>query len=101
MSTEKSAALRVMTRKALSAMVNNSGDSDVAINNAAPVKVIKAACSNHAMPVIHAPPAQGTNSKSARSTYSRTPIIIFPLLLVLVLMVVVLMTGCCFCCQDQ
>jgi len=24
------------------------------------------------MPVIHAPPAQGTNSKSARSTYSRT-----------------------------
>jgi len=39
-------------------MVNKSGDSDVAINNAAPVKVIKAACSNHAMPVIHAPPAQ-------------------------------------------
>lgn len=57
-------------------MVNKSGDSDVAINNAAPVKVIKAACSNHAMPVIHAPPAQGTNS--ARSTHL-LPIIHIPI----------------------
>ena len=49
-------------------MVNNSGDSDVAINNAAPVKVIKAACSNHA--------TQGTNS--ARSTHV-LPIIHIPI----------------------
>lgn len=64
------------TKGAEPAMVNNSGDSDVAINNAAPVKVIKAACSNHAMPVIHAPPAQGTNS--ARSTHI-LPIIHIPI----------------------
>jgi hypothetical protein len=64
----------VDTKGAATAKVNiKSCDSDVA-TNAAPVKVIKAACSNHAMPVIHAPPAQG--KKSARST--QLPIIHIP-----------------------
>jgi hypothetical protein len=39
------------------------------------MKVIKVACGNRVMPVIHAPPAQGTNS--ARSTHV-LPIIHIP-----------------------
>jgi hypothetical protein len=69
------AAMSVDTKGAATAKVNiKSCDSDVA-TNAAPVKVIKAACSNHEMPIIHIPPAQGTNS--ARSTRTM-PIIHIP-----------------------
>jgi hypothetical protein len=69
------AAMSVDTKGAVTAKVNiKSCDIDVA-TNAAPVKVIKAACSNHEMPIIHIPPAQGTNS--ARSTRTM-PIIHIP-----------------------
>ena len=67
-------AKSVDTKGAATALVNKSDDIDVA-TNAAPVKVIKAACGNRVMPVIHAPPAQGTNS--ARSTHV-LPIIHIP-----------------------
>jgi hypothetical protein len=67
-------AKSVDTKGAATALVNKSDDIDVA-TNAAPVKVIKAACGNRVMPVIHAPPAQGTNS--ARSS-NVLPIIHIP-----------------------
>jgi hypothetical protein len=70
----ENSAKSVDTKGAATALVNKSDDSDVA-TNAAPVKVIKAACGNRVMPVIHAPPAQGTNS--ARSTHV-LPIIHIP-----------------------
>jgi tRNA nucleotidyltransferase/poly(A) polymerase len=62
------AAMSVDTKGAATAKVNiKSCDSDVA-TNAAPVNVKKrAACSNHATPIIHVPSAQGTTS--ARSTH--------------------------------
>jgi hypothetical protein len=72
------AAMSVETKGAATATAKvniKSCDSDVA-TNAAPVKAIKkAACSNHTMPIIHVPPAQGTNS--ARSTHV-LPIIHIP-----------------------
>jgi hypothetical protein len=71
----ENSARSVDTKGAATAKVNiKSCYIDVA-TNAAPVKVIKAACSNHAMPVIHAPPTQG--KKSAHSTHV-LPIIHIP-----------------------
>ena len=71
----ENSARSVDTKGAATAKVNiKSCYIDVA-TNAAPVKVIKAACSNHEMPIIHIPPAQGTSS--ARSTRTM-PIIHIP-----------------------